>query len=168
MDSKKKMFYSVDMDPHFIAVNIIALLYALKRFDEKRKFKFPQKLSSLIYFINAEDNVSLFKLKLDKEYKLKLLDYERLNNIFLKSKIIEPQINRVLNTLNDKGYICTCYNNNELSIYLNKKKCKFICEEIFSDLIKNTIEIQKIYIKISSVQYETYYSKLFKGIEYNE
>jgi len=168
MDAKKRMNYSVDMDPHFIAISILVILYSLKRFNFKTKFKYPQKFSSLIYFVNSVENVSLFKLKLDENYKLKLTDYERLNNLYLKSKLIEPQVNRVLNSLKDQGYIESEIVKDEVCIYLNKSKCTFIEQPIFIDLIDNSKEVQKYFKTISSIAYDTYYQRLFKGIEYNE
>lgn len=168
MKAIKKIKYSVETNPEFIALSIIAILYGLKRTSINSKFKYSQKLTSLIYFINSEENRNLFKLKMDNNYRLKMIDYERLNNIHLKSKLIEPQVNRVLNALNTYGFINTDTENHELYIFLDKEKCKFIKQDMYKDLIENAKEIQQYYRYISSVQYQTYYAKLFEGIVNNE
>lgn len=164
MNTRKKINYCFDTNPVFLAYNVLSILYALKKNNSNNLFKYPQKIASIIYFINTKENIKLFQLATDIEYKMKLVDYEKINSIHLKSKIIEPHLNRVLNKLNNEGYIVTEYKDGEACIYLNIEKAEFIKRSIFTDIVNNTKILQKNYSRIASVQNETYYKKIFKGI----
>ncbi|MFA7075988.1 MAG: hypothetical protein WC152_04875 [Candidatus Izemoplasmatales bacterium] len=167
MENDKRLKYIIDMDPIFIAQNIIMILSGFERFSIEKSFKDPIKLSSLIYIVTSEEYINVVNGSINNELMNKK-EYEILMNLKLKSKLVMPVVNRVLNLLHIKNIIGLSICNGETSIYVNKNSLSLFENDIYKPLSENVGRLRKIYSRIPSTTEQNYHSRVFGVVTANE
>ncbi|MDT8717636.1 hypothetical protein IAI10_13265 [Clostridium sp. 19966] len=162
--SKKRIMFIESEDYYFITYNLLLILYKFNCLSIDTAFKYPEKLASLIYFISNYKNINLFKMAIDKNIILNSTDKERILDIYAKSKIIKKDLLRILFALERKKIINLIKNDEviEVSVNMNSLGKDFFKNRLFNIEMDNIDEIKKIWSRLRTVKYSTYYDKIFK------
>ena len=163
MEKEKRLKYAIELDPIFIAQNVLLILEGFNRISEEKAFKEPLKLASLIYMVSFDELFLSVSKKLSSS-KLNREDHENILNLKLKSKLVAPVLHRTLNLLLNKNLIGRIDNNGLSSIYLISPDANTFVDERYSEIKTNIKKLRQIYSKIATTSYNAYSKNVFGEI----
>lgn len=166
MNIKKRMMFIMDEDYYFLTYNVIFILDIFNCYSKKRKFLDYRKLSYLISFLKSQNNLEIYLNLFKDDFDISISKYEKLLNIYTKSEYVDPQIRKLLFSLERNNIVELIKDEKygSLSLFLNKnsKVESILSSKIFSEE-KSRVELMKnTYPRIWYIKFDTFLSKVFQ------